>query len=652
MRKYLIPIRDAANVEWRADIENDAYMGAWVMVKGVSEASMTLEYEGSVDDPFTTLIPSKLTISVYNQGQIDANELQLAQDRQWKVKLYKIVNGTNVLYWSGFLIADNIQYPLLGTPYQITLSAICGLTMLDQMPYVHADLEGGRVPMNYFRQILFNNLGIALPIRWTNSLQCTAFIGEDVFTGGPQWAVNNDGFYSYQSGSEGNDAGPIRSNRYILEGLLKCFQCRIFQANGRWTIRRINDFISGSFNYRQIPDTLGALIVTSGYQNVLNQHGRNGYPFINEDQIITSKPGIKTARVEYNANVRNNILPNGNQDVIDGTDLRDWGSYSTYPFVEVVDGLDGRAGGHAAKLDNFDHADSYYTLKTDGGTLREDGLPIDTQTMVKTINFGFMFSLDSGFAVDGDGFIIWDSNPFQIQVIFNVDEVQYYLNNFGFWQTDPIYINITVDGLKLDDIARVDFNKFQNVIMPTPDSQPTAGSVSDIVVLFVVKQNQSYKVDNIYINIDKGNDVYESTLSSSKNTSVEEVSLDISSSFGGYQLSNLMTSWSKSDTECFYREGLTNSATLTQLTARSIMKFRYKSSKIYNGSMNVRNGNWSFDEMYLIDSFGSSKFMPMPGTKFNIEKSEVFLIAIEARSDNSIIFTEKYYNSNDQPLSN
>lgn len=659
MRKYLIPIRAHDNVEWRIDIENDAYMGDYIFVHGTSEQSMTLGYEGDVDDPFVTLLPSTLEINVINEGQIDINELQQSQDRQWKVKLYRISGVTSILYWSGFLITDGIQYPLLGTPYNITITAVCGLTMLDSMPYVHADLVGGRVPMNYFRQILFTNLGITLPIRWTNSLQCTAFVGDDVFTGGPEWSVNNEGFYSYQSGNDGNDAGPIRSNRYILEGLLKCFQCRIFQANGRWTIRRVNDFVSGSFQYKQIAGDLGTMVVVSGTQNVLNQHGRNGYPFINEDQIITSKPGIKTARVEYNANVRNNILPNGNMDVTYINGVGDevplyWGAYSSNNVrIEIRDGLDGRAGGHSAFLRNSAFIiDGYFTLKTGTSTLRNDGLPIDTQTMVKTINFGFMFSPEFGFPVDGSGFIVWDSEPFLIQVIFNVDEIRYYLNEFGFWQTDETYISITVEGMKLFDIARIDFNKFQNVIMPTPDAQPVVDSTSDIQILFVVKNNQIYLVDNVYINIDKGNDVYECTLESSTNTSVDEASLDISSSYGGYQLSNLMTSWSTSDTQCGYREGLTDPITLTQMTSRSIMRFRYKSSKVYNGSMNVRNANWSFDEMYLIDSFGTSKFMPMPGTKYNIEKAEVFLVAIEARSDNSVIFTEKYYNSNDQPLSN
>lgn len=657
MRKYLIPFRSHDNTEWRIDIENDAYTGAYKIVKGVSESAAILNYDpDAVDDPFSTLIKSTIDISVYNEGQMDLNELQQAQDRDWKVKLYRV----GILYWSGFLTTESIQYPLLTVPNSIQLSAICGLSMLDAMPYVPADLPGttsaiSRCPMNYFRQILFGNLGITLPIRWTNSLQCTAYIAQDVFIGSVEWSVNNEGFYSYQSGADGESQGPINSCGYILTGLLQAFQCRIFQAEGKWVIRRINDYVTGTFTYRQIGADLGPMTVSVGNENVLKQIGRSGYPFTAEDQLITSQQGLKTSRVTYNANVRQNILPNGSQDISIGGSPLYWGFYDiAFNGALSVAALDGRAGGFATQISHVytgenDH-NAFFTLLSTGGTLDNDGLPIDTLTMIKYINFGFLFSPNTGFPVDGDGNIIWTDNPLRIRLVFNAGATKYYLNEFGFWQTDATDIPIVIDGLQLDDIAQVDFNKFQNIIMPTPDAQPGAGDTSDIVIDFILQGTQQYVVDNIYINIDSGNDVYEVTNDTSKNTTVDDRSLNISSSFGGYQLSNLMTNWSRSDSECFYREGLSYEVTLSLMTAHSIMKFRYKSSKIYNGTMKVTNALWSFDHIYFIDSFATSKFMGM-SAKYNIEKNEVFLVAIESRSDN-IIFTEKYYNSNDNQLSN
>lgn len=652
--KYYIPFKSYDDIDWQIHINSDNYVGDAIGVRGVLGQAAVLSYDGDTDDPFSVFIKSTLNINIYNEGKIDINELQQSQDREWKIKVYRSGN----LYWSGFLLNESIQYPVLSAPTTLTLSATCGLSLLDDLDYSDTGFPlYSRTPLNYFRQILFNNLGITLPIRWTNTLQCTAFIGQDVFAGGVQWSVNKEGIYSYQSGSDGDLQGPVKSCGYILEGLLKAFQCRIFQANGVWVIRRINDYVSGSFEYKQISGDLNPILIQSGTENVLKTIGRFGYPFLNEDQLITSKQGIKTARVTYAANVRNNLLPNGNQDLI--TSINEplyWSRGISGPGFALSDQsttpLDNRPGGFATFVNNIGEETNYFTLVTPGSILRKDGLPIDTLTMVQKINFGFTFSPQFGFPTDPTThFIIWDDKPFQIQVIFNAGSVVFYLNEFGYWQTDPIFISITVDALQLKDVATINFDKFQGIIMPSPDAQPIAGDTSDIQILFVAFEAQGYILDNIYITFDGGNDVYESTLADSKNTTVEETELEISSSFGGYQLSNLMTSWVRSDVECFYREGLAFENTLTAITAYCKMKFRYKASKIYNGTMNVRDTNWSFDEVYMIDSFDSLKFLGL-NAKYNIEKCEVFLIAMESRSDNNVIFTEKYYNSNDNQLSN
>jgi len=660
--KYTIPFKADDNSQWRVDIENDAYSGEVISVRGVGGQSVIRDLDGAVDDPFFPIIKSSLIININQQGNIDYKELKSAQDRTFKVKLYQ----EDSLKWFGYLQNDNMQRPLKALPFALTLAATDGLSMLDDIPYVHADLPGtgsetSRCPMNYIRQILFSNLGITLPIRWTNQLRCTAFPTEDVMTGSVTWSPFNEGIYSYQSGPNGDEQGPLKSCGYILKGMLESMQCRIYQENGRWNIRRVNDVTKGFIQYKQIAGDLGVMTVQSGNENLLNQIGRKGYRFVNEDAIMTTVPGIKTSRVTYKANVRNNIVPNGSQDVLtDGVNPLYWGFYGpAYSSAIAVPPLDNRTGGHATKLYHYYNIgipqDAYYTLVSDGGTLGNDGLPIDTQTLIKQINFGFTFSPISGFPVDGDGFIIWDSKPFKIQVIFNAGSTKYYLNEFGFWQTDAVEISIVVEQLKLNDVAQINFDKFRGIIMPTPDSPPVAGDISDIQIIFNVHvdtptTSKEYELDNIYINIDRGDEVYEATLDSSKNTSVDKREIEISSSFSGYMLSNFMTRWSASDEQCAFSDGLLYEGALTDIMAQAIMRFRNKSSEVFNGSISVLNNDWTFDEIYLIDSFLDSRFLPLKAT-YNIEKCEVNLIAMECRND-SIIFTKKYYNSNDNQLSN
>lgn len=651
--KYTLPFKANDDIAWRVDIRSSLYTGDPISIRGVSENALIIPHDvDTTDDPFSVLIASRITINCYNADNIDVDELQTANAKDFTVQVYRI----GVLKWSGFLDVANIQAPMLSTPVSLSLTATDGLDLLD-FAYAHADLPGttgtvSRCPMNYFRQILFVNLGIVLPIRWTNDLTCTAFAGQDVFTGGVQWAVNGEGFSSYQTSSTG-DAATTETCAYILTGLLRCMQCRIFQENGMWIIRRVPEYIRGNINYKQIAGDLGIMTVQEATQNVTKHIGRSGgYRFIQEDAVKTVKPGLKSCKVTYNFNKRDNILPNGSQDVrgSDGVSPLYWGSYDPINLLAISAlPLDLRSGFSTTVTNTSGSTVNYFTLLYAGSTFTNDGIPVDTKTMVKKISFGFVFEPLAGFPVTG-GIIDWSSNPFNIKVIFNAGSTKYYLTPYGFWSTTDTQISIIVDGLEIGEVAKVDFDKFQGILMPEPTTQPVAGDTSDIQVVFILSPGQQYGLDYIYVTVDDGNDVYLSAQDNSKNVDTDTRELTISSAFGGYPISNLMTNWSNSDSECFYTDALAYEGTLTGLTANAIMRFRYKSSRIFNGTIYTAGGDWSFDEIYTIDSLGMVKFLPL-NASYNVEKCECSIVAMESRND-LLTLTETYYNSNDNTLSN
>lgn len=652
--KYTIPFKAHDSTQWRINIATNAYAGNPNFVNGVSEQAAMLAYDANTtDDPFSELINSTLTINIYDANQIDVNELRHAQDTDFTVSLLR--NGN--VYWTGFLITDGISQPLQSKPYALSLQATDGLSMLTDIPYTHKDLPGGRTPINYIRQILFNKLGIILPIRWTNNLQCTAFPNIDVMAGSVKWGSDGQAFTSFQSGQSGDEPGPAYDCGYILSAILMSMQSRIHQSNGKWIIRRINEICAGIVIYKEITGDLLPLNIQTSTQNLVKQIGRTGYKFINEDQVVTTVPGLKSCQVTYTANVRDNILPNGNIDYVDADqNILYWKMFDTVGALadQTMASLDGRGGFSADLLNNNFVEDLYFSMYTDGVDLKAKGLPLDTQTLIAYIQFGFQFVLINGFPTLPDSTVIdWSSNPFQIQVVYNTNSHRYYLNEYGFWQTDEVFINITVDSLSLNDVAQIDFNAFQQIPMPLPDRQPQAGDKCNIQVLFVAKDNETYQLDNIYVNIAGGNDVYLSTLGTSKNTATDERELNISSSFNGYMLSNYMSSPFNSGDECFFKDEDAYLGTLTGLTANAIMRFRYKASDVFNGSISTLNGNWSFDEIYVIDSFAASKFLPLNAT-YNVEKCIVTgLVAMECRNgDDNPIFTETFFSSNDQQNSN
>jgi len=650
--KYIMQLRATDNVAWQCDIETATFSDTPIVIRGVSESAAILAYGGDkADDPFDPFIPSTLTLNFYDEGQVDMSELMSAGDKDFSAKLFR----EGLLYWAGYLKSEDVQRNFLSPPQKVTISFLCGLAMLADIPYTHQDLMGStgdftRCPLNYIRQILFANLDIKLPIRWTNALQCTAFTG-DFFAGEVQWSPFNEGFYSYQQSATGGKPGPLQTCKYILEGFLRATQCRIYQAGGKWVIRRVNEVITGNVHYKEIGAGLGVFTVVSGTESLFQRIGRSGYKFIDENALITTKRGIKSFKTTYTANIRTNIIPNGSLDQV-LTRFLFWGTYDDAGFAIVpVDSLDGQAGTAAELVTIPSVGNKYFTMVVPGGVLGKNGLPIDAFTLIKLINFSFMFSANAGFPTDPvTGIIDWSSNPLQIKVILNQGLITYYLNEFGTWSTVDTIIPISIAGLKIDDIAQVSFDKFQGVKVPQPALQPIAGDTCDIQIIFIVKENQQYVVDNISITINNANDVYEVFYDASKNTSTDNVSLNISSSFGGYMLSNFMTSPFNSGAESRFNDALLYSGTLTGINSHAQMRFRYKSSQIINTDMYVAYGRWVFDEIYTVDTLIGKNFLPL-NAKYYIEKGIVNIIAIEGRNDN-ITLRESFYSSNDNQNSN
>lgn len=654
--KYRLPYRAHDDIAWHVDISLASYSGDIIVITGVSENACTISGDPeNTDDPFSCVIRSSASLNFYDdKGLIDIKEIQTANDTDFSVIVYRDGN----IRWQGFVIPDGVQKPMKSVP-DVALNCTDGLSLLTDMPYSHNNLPGltsdpNRCPMNYIRQILFstNNLGIMLPIHWTNGIECTAFPSEDFFTGSIRWSQHGEGFVDFQSPTPTvpGTGYVYKTCEYILNGILKSVQCCLKQDGGRWVIRRVNDIIDGTFTDKSIAATLGIMTVTTTSIDTNRIIGISGYRFINENQLTTVRKPVKLCRVTYDANSRENILPNGSQDLVS--------TFFNSPFywgidgdgtIKSVDPIDGRAGS-ATELTNSGGgggAKDNFRLVNDSGS--STSLPIDSYKLVKRIQFGFVFSPSTfGFPIAGTGLIDWSSDPFKINITYVNGTTVLYLDEFAIWRTSPVDISIRPDGVAPGDVVQIDFNKNNAIILPQGVNELVPNvDTCEIIISFQVTDGQVYTIDNIYIKIDENTDVFESEYSST-NKAVDDRTLEISSSWGGYFISNYMSEWSRSDDECYFTDGL-YTGTLTGLTANAIMRFLYKSSEIYNGDMSVRGSNWSHDELYTIDSL-EGKYMPL-NYSYNTETCVVNLVAIECRSD-SISLSQKHYGSNDSVMSN
>lgn len=793
MIKYRCEYYSEEEDKWRVDVETDSYTGDPISVDGIENRACIFTYTNQ-DDPYAVIIPCSVAIGLYSDGQIDVEELQLANDRDFKVNVY----CNDQLKFTGFVVPDRIQKVLQSPPFEVTFTAIDGLSLLDGIDFkgLRGDPMGEGIsnlsPLAFIREVLFHNqyLGLRLPITWASSVICTAY-PSDVYgalAGTPQWGDRGRAYRNYNTSSDGEVV--YKKCSYVLENMLKAFQCRIFQSNGKWNIRRINDIVTGSFTVHEIDTTFdqGGAIPNITTYNIDSNRAINptgDYHFLNENQSSMMMAALKSLTATYRQNQPSNVLPNGSfNDSILGGFITDWGFLPNIDGVQFYAGTDlTQRSGNSAMVDFPSGApgtgDEGYLTMWD---TEELGLPMDATLLFKQMRLGFTFMAER-YPTQSDGQTVdWTDNPLQISVKYTtrLDDGfrEYYLNEFGYWQYEArgidlgttfnyqtsesvggpnpyndnrMYftgapnigdtiaisiirnrygdvrdtytatceaaeegnlelflikmrdalpastggwdlfnkqvvmqdvnngyirysivvgygqpeittykgtlqdfkrINIRVDQVKLWDVAKVAFQSKGNsgdILMPDPkiiDSQPE-DIIGRLQVMLYVKRGQKIFFDDVYVNVEDNNDVYRSENPSSSNTKTDSVDLEISSSFSGFMVSNIMTSWTNSSEEYIFTDGK-YTGSLTGMTANAMMRFRYKPSVIFEGT--VYGKNWSYDEIYSIESFENRKFIPLKAT-YNTENCELDLVSCECRDDTPTL-SQTHYASNDKQLSN
>lgn len=460
MVKYRINYYSEKEDQWRVDVSNSSYTGDPIIVLGIENRACVFTYENQ-DEVFNPIIYSSVSIGIYNEGQINVEELQLANDKDFTVQVYR----EGALYWTGFVVPDRIQKVLQSEPYEVSFTAIDGLKMLEGLDFkgLRGDPMGDPTvsrlsPLAYIREILFHNqyLALRLPITWVSSVICEAYPDDTygALAGSITWGDRGRAYRNYNTDSDGQLV--YKNCFYVLENMLKAFQCRLFQSNGKWHIRRINDVVTGEFTVHEINTTfdqpgVDPIITTTTVDVNKLISGEGDYIFLRENQVSTMQPGLKSITTTYRQNQPSNIIPNGSfDDSVLGGNIIDWNA------IPAIDGVTFYAGpeltnrsGNSAMVD-FPSAspgegdETALTLYDS----EELGLPIDATLLFKQMRFGFSFMADT-YPTTGDGQTIdWSSIPLQISVKYTkrVDDGfrEYYLNEFGYWQYEARGIDLGV----------------------------------------------------------------------------------------------------------------------------------------------------------------------------------------------------------------
>jgi len=111
-----------------------------------SEEGFVLTYETEDDNRFTGLIPSKCDFSFFitdssgggNQVNINGivDSIRTSDYKRWQLKIESGANDSSYsLFWVGNLLNDINAEDDISLPRKVTLTAICGLGALDNIPF-------------------------------------------------------------------------------------------------------------------------------------------------------------------------------------------------------------------------------------------------------------------------------------------------------------------------------------------------------------------------------------------------------------------------------------------------------------------------------------------------------------------------------------
>ena len=220
-----------------------------------------------------------------------------------------------------------------------------------------------------------------------------------------------------------------------------------------------------------------------------------------------------------------------------------------------------------------------------------------------------------------------------------------YFKYIHFQTTDPLKLNVDAVAFNYQGAGSLE-NKIVDpgnvYLQPTPG----AGLLS---IEFIVQPGQDFVLDDIWMKLNSNRNVYRASYNDLGNNKSDDDALNISTSFSGFMGSNLMQRYSTSNIDWKYSDGIAV-GTLTDLYAQALMRFRYRSSIIFEGSISTREKDWSYIDNYTIEGL-EGKYIPCSNVSYNTEDNEVRLYAMQARNDN-IQLTVEHFGTEDKEKDN
>ena len=214
-----------------------------------------LTYQTDTDDRFTGLIPSEVKFTMFvndpfsTAKQSILDSIRTSEYKRWQLKIESSTNGTTYsLFWAGNLLNEINPEADESLPRQFTLTAICGLAALENIPFNEDVAYDFNLAYSCYRYV-FNAINtdintdnnwatddrfIRTMVDWTNSQiprnSATDPLNNTRFLAAAYAPVDNNGTRQADTAFK------------LLNQICKAFGARLFLSEGIWYFIQVNTY--------------------------------------------------------------------------------------------------------------------------------------------------------------------------------------------------------------------------------------------------------------------------------------------------------------------------------------------------------------------------------------------------------------------------
>ena len=332
LRLQSAAFKDLANQSWTIEIHDSDYVAGTVDFD-IKEGSSKLKYSGNAAKTFQAITPTSLSFTFMVENAIHElflTDLVNSPEDEFTTYLKK----GSITYWAGRLIVDQVGFKDQGFPYELQLTASCGLSILKNVEYWDdgTPYAGSETYLGHIQNVL-SKIGTDFLWDVTDDYLITNMNWFEDHHSSPDdplaaMRVSHEVFYEV-----GDDGQKDHMSCYeVLENILISIGANIRISAGAWYVHQLTEYANSTQRR------------TSYYKTGLQKaHSAAQSYDITVDQTRTSDAGsgrwrtngnfrytpqLREVKLIYDNTIPSNLILNQEWNHVTGSDLITGGTLS------------------------------------------------------------------------------------------------------------------------------------------------------------------------------------------------------------------------------------------------------------------------------------------------------------------------------------